>query len=43
MAVVVAQGHSVPVERQPAMAATIAVPLVDVPDNAELEMAGVGT
>lgn len=43
VAVVVAQGNPVPIERQPAMAATIAVPLVDVPDTAESAMVGAGT
>jgi antitoxin HicB len=35
VAVVVAGGEPVPVERYPAMAATIAVPLVDVPETTE--------
>ena len=35
VAVVVAAGEPVPVERQPTIAAMIAVPLVDVPDVTE--------
>ena len=42
VAVVVAQGNPVPIERLPALAAMIAVPLVDVPDTAESTMVGVG-
>jgi predicted RNase H-like HicB family nuclease len=33
VAVVVANGEPVPIERQPSLAATIAVPLVDVPQS----------
>lgn len=37
VAVVVADGEPVPVERQPSIAATIAVPLVDVPETVQLD------
>lgn len=40
VAVVVADGDPVPIERQPSLAATIAVPLVDIPDDVEAAAMG---